>query len=153
MKILIAVDGSPYGEAAIRSVAARPWPAGSEARVLSVVDWTSGPGIRDSLPQNILEEMEASGRAHAAAIADRAIARFRESEAQIMPIDKVVLVGPAKTVILEEAERWGADLIVLGSHGYRGYKRFLLGSVSQAVAAEARCSVEIVRTPAIAAES
>ena len=42
-----------------------------------------------------------------------------------------------------------ADLIVVGSHGYRGYKRFLLGSVSQAVAAQAKCSVEIVRQPRI----
>jgi nucleotide-binding universal stress UspA family protein len=38
-----------------------------------------------------------------------------------------------------------ADLIVVGSHGYRGFKRFLLGSVSQAVASHAKCSVEIVR--------
>jgi nucleotide-binding universal stress UspA family protein len=36
-------------------------------------------------------------------------------------------------------------LIVVGSHGYRGYKRFLLGSVSQAIATQAKCSVEIVR--------
>jgi nucleotide-binding universal stress UspA family protein len=40
------------------------------------------------------------------------------------------------------------DLIVVVSHGYRGYKRFLLGSASQAVAAQAKCSVEIVRHPA-----
>ncbi|MDX2032728.1 MAG: universal stress protein [Blastocatellia bacterium] len=153
MKVLIAVDGSPHGEAAIRSVAKRPWPAGSEARVISVVDWTSGPGIRDSLPRNILDEMEEAGCGRARGIADRAIAIFREHETQVMPIDQIVVVGPAKTAILDEAERWGADLIVLGSHGYRGYRRFLLGSVSQAIAAQARCSVEIVRTPAIAAES
>jgi nucleotide-binding universal stress UspA family protein len=48
-------------------------------------------------------------------------------------------------VILDEAERWDADLIVLGSHGYNGWQRFLLGSVSHAVATHAHCSVEIVR--------
>jgi nucleotide-binding universal stress UspA family protein len=48
-------------------------------------------------------------------------------------------------VILEEAERWDADLIVLGSHGYGLWQRFLLGSVSQAVVSHARCSVEVVR--------
>jgi nucleotide-binding universal stress UspA family protein len=53
--------------------------------------------------------------------------------------------GRAKDVILDEAETWGADLIVVGSHGYHGLRRFLLGSVSQAVAAHAPCSVEIVR--------
>ena len=53
--------------------------------------------------------------------------------------------GHAKDVILNEAEKWGADLIVLGSHGYSGFERFLLGSVSHAVATHAHCSVEIVR--------
>ena len=53
--------------------------------------------------------------------------------------------GVPKQVILDEAERWGADLIVVGSHGYSAWDRFLLGSVSNAVAAHAKCSVEIVR--------
>jgi nucleotide-binding universal stress UspA family protein len=48
-------------------------------------------------------------------------------------------------VILDEAESWGADLIVVGSHGYRAWERFLLGSVSQSVVSHAKCSVEVVR--------
>jgi nucleotide-binding universal stress UspA family protein len=55
------------------------------------------------------------------------------------------LTGSPKRTIVEEAEAWGADLIVVGSHGYKSWERMLLGSVSQAVAAHARCSVEIVR--------
>jgi nucleotide-binding universal stress UspA family protein len=46
---------------------------------------------------------------------------------------------------LDEAEKWEADLIVVGSHGYQGFKRFLLGSVAQAIASHAHCSVEIAR--------
>jgi nucleotide-binding universal stress UspA family protein len=53
--------------------------------------------------------------------------------------------GPAREVILGEAEALGADLIVVGSHGRGFWKRLLLGSVSQAVATHAACSVEIVR--------
>ena len=52
--------------------------------------------------------------------------------------------SPAK-LILKEATTWGADLIVMGSHGRRGLKRFLIGSVSESVAMHAGCSVEIVR--------
>jgi nucleotide-binding universal stress UspA family protein len=48
-------------------------------------------------------------------------------------------------VILDEAEKWKADLIVVGSHGYPAWERLLLGSVSQAVVSHAKCSVEVVR--------
>jgi nucleotide-binding universal stress UspA family protein len=56
----------------------------------------------------------------------------------------VVLSGNVKEVILEEARKWDADLIVVGSHGRRGFKRFLLGSVSEAVVMNAHCSVVVV---------
>ena len=56
--------------------------------------------------------------------------------------------GAPRPVILDEAENWGADLIVMGSHGYGAWKRFLLGSVSQAVVSHAKCSVEVVRCAA-----
>ena len=50
-------------------------------------------------------------------------------------------------LILDCAAEWGADLIIVGSHGRKGIARFVLGSVSEAVARYARCSVEIVRLP------
>ena len=56
-----------------------------------------------------------------------------------------VLVESPKKIILDEAGQWGADLIFAGSHGRRGLDRFLLGSVSEAVALHAPCSVEVVR--------
>ena len=56
-------------------------------------------------------------------------------------------------MILDEAQRWGADLIVVGSHGYRAWERFLLGSVSQMVVSHAKCSVEVVRCPEAAREA
>jgi nucleotide-binding universal stress UspA family protein len=59
-----------------------------------------------------------------------------------------VFSGSPKQIILEEAQKWAADLIVVGSHGRRGFKRFLLGSVSEAVAMNAHCSVVVVRDPA-----
>ncbi len=44
-----------------------------------------------------------------------------------------------------EAKEWDADLIVVGSHGYMSLRRWLLGSVAQAVVAHAPCSVEVGR--------
>jgi nucleotide-binding universal stress UspA family protein len=57
-----------------------------------------------------------------------------------------LLKGHAREAIIEEAKNWEADLIVVGSHGYQGFKRLWLGSVSQAEASHAPCSVEIVRS-------
>jgi len=53
--------------------------------------------------------------------------------------------GDPRSVTGGEAKDWDADLIILGSHGYTGFKRWLLGSVTQAVASHAPCSVEKVR--------
>jgi nucleotide-binding universal stress UspA family protein len=53
--------------------------------------------------------------------------------------------GVPKWRILDEAQEWGANLIVVGSHGRRGLTRLLLGSVSEAVAMNALCSVEVIR--------
>ena len=56
-----------------------------------------------------------------------------------------VIDGDPKHVIVNEAETFGADLIVIGSHGQGILSRFLMGSVSHAVALHAKCSVQIVR--------
>jgi nucleotide-binding universal stress UspA family protein len=61
-----------------------------------------------------------------------------------------IIAVPAATpkeLILSEAAEWNAGLLVVGSHGRRGVNRFLLGSVSEAIALHAKCSVEIVRVP------
>ena len=70
-------------------------------------------------------------------------------ETRLEPIETprgtlVVKEGDPKRVLIEEAEQWGADCIFVGARGLRRLERFLLGSVSTAVAARAHCSVEVV---------
>lgn len=55
-----------------------------------------------------------------------------------------VKVGPAKFIILEEAEKLGIDLVIVGSHGRHGV-RLLLGSTANAVLHAAKCDVLAVR--------
>jgi universal stress protein A len=62
-------------------------------------------------------------------------------------VETAVEVGDIREKIIDRASDWGADLIVVGSHGRSGIQRFLLGSVAEFVARNAHCSVEIVRTP------
>lgn len=59
--------------------------------------------------------------------------------------ETVVREGDPRSAIVDEAKEWGADLIVVGSHGRTGLTRWLLGSVAQAVVGHAPCSVEVIR--------
>jgi nucleotide-binding universal stress UspA family protein len=143
MKILLAVDGSPFSDAAVEGVAKRPWPPGTEVKVLHVTERPMIPAAEPwALPDNYFEEMDRAAREHARTTVEKAVARL---EGKGLNVTTDVIEGYAKHVIVDEAEKWGADLIVVGSHGYRGLTRLLLGSVSQAVASHAPCSVEIVR--------
>ena len=142
MKILLAVDGSAYGEEAAREVARRPWPAGSEVRVISAAAPTYAPyGL--SAPYLAELEQESDGAAQSAI--DSALKLFGDRADQSLKVSSAKAPGTPARVILKEAESWGADLIVIGSHGYGFWDRLLLGSISQTVASHAKCSVEIVR--------
>ncbi len=147
LKVLLAADESEYSRTATRSVASRPWPAGTEVRVLSVVEMT--------IPMFYVPYSEGSVEALRAAAMTRAQDAIRDAERTLADAGlstseslSVLLSGP-KTIILDEAESWGADLIVVGSHGRRGINRLLLGSTSEAVAMHAHCSVEVIRATPI----
>jgi nucleotide-binding universal stress UspA family protein len=144
MRILLATDGSPFGDVAVEEVARRPWPRESAVKIVSVVDMEfRGAAIFGPFAGDLLERMEEKSTATAEAV----VARAAEAVSRNGSVDVVtaVLRGQPALAIVEEAEAWGADLVVLGSHGRGVVKRFLLGSVSNAVAQHAHCSVEIVR--------
>jgi nucleotide-binding universal stress UspA family protein len=153
MKILVATDGSEFSLAAARSVANRPWPEGTVFQILSaqelVVFDTSMAGYPLSAiyPTSLLEELmtEARTRTVAAEESTRQIL----SRAGLKILDpQSSQIGDPRTIILDTAQVWPADLIVLGSHGRTGLDRMLMGSVSEAVAIHAHCSVEVIRTQA-----
>lgn len=145
MKILIGVDGSPQSDAAVKSIAARPWPAGSEVRLVAVVELhlVTIPAIwavPDEHYVNLLHELQ--GKARDAL--DRNQAWFASTCPDLL-VTTEIINGNAKATLVNEAEHWGADLLVVGSHGHNAVERFLLGSVSLSVMQHAPCSVEIVR--------
>jgi nucleotide-binding universal stress UspA family protein len=149
MKILLAVDGSDYSNAAVDAVAERPWPEGSVVQIISAIELSFTPSAETrSLPDSYYAQAERAAEEQAQSAAREALQRLRAGQALPMESFTTIRLGRAEDVILDEAEKWGADLIVLGSHGHRGFKRFLLASVSQAVATHAKCSVEIVRRTA-----
>jgi nucleotide-binding universal stress UspA family protein len=147
MKIVLAIDGSACSDAAVDEVARRPWPADSQVRIISVMELPAPLTSEQWLPSaEYFKEVETAERTQAVKTLAAATAKLREGiGSNLLNITTEVLVGSPKRVIVEEAEKWGADLIVVGSHGYRSWERMLLGSVSQTVALHAECSVEIVR--------
>lgn len=147
MKILLAIDGSPCSDAAVDEVVRRKWDADSEIRIISVVGTPIAFATElTAAPAAYYEEFEKIERAKAREIIECAVAKLQEVKAsRDLHITTDVPRGSPKRAIVEEAERFGADLIVVGSHGYRSWERMLLGSVSQAVALHAECSVLIVR--------
>ena len=146
MKILLAVDGSPCSDAATEEVARRPWPDGSSIRVLTAYELPVPPTPEAwALPVNYFDEMDIALSKQAQNVLEDALQKLKSRLTKIISLDGALLPGPPRTVILDEAETWNADLIVVGSHGYRAWERFLLGSVSQAVVSHAKCSVEVVR--------
>lgn len=150
MRILLAIDGSGHSEAAVDAIARQQFPAGSEVRIISVAAPpyfpTSFSG--ENVNISIYADLENAAREWAHSAVEKAAATLRADEGtRRLKISTDVILGFPKQVILDDAEAFGADLIVVGSHGRGKLERFLLGSVAQSVAIHATCSVEIVRRP------
>lgn len=148
-RIVLAVDGSECGNLAVEEVADRQWPAGTEVHVISAIHLTFQPTPETwSLPDSYYSQIEKAATDQADEAVRFAIERLKASNASRetpLAIDGESRIGHAEDVVISLAGEVGADLVVLGSHGYKGFKKFLLGSVSQAVAWHAPCSVEVVR--------
>lgn len=146
MKILLAIDGSSCSQAAVNEVASRPWPASSEIKIVSAFEVPLSPTPEAwALSSEYFDQIERVARAQAQAVVEAAAAKIEAGRDQAVSVTTGVLIGSPRSAILEESEDWKADLIVVGSHGYGPWQRFLLGSVSQAVVSHAKCSVEVVR--------
>jgi nucleotide-binding universal stress UspA family protein len=146
MRILLAVDGSPCSEAAVNEVASRVWAVDTEIRVVTAYELPLAPTPESwALPPDYFDKLDRAAREHAESVENAAISTLAGSIDPALKITGSVLPGSPRSVIIEEADRWQADLIVIGSHGYGAWQRFLLGSVSQAVVLHAKCSVEVVR--------
>ena len=152
MRLLLAIDDSKFAEAAIQAVLSQVRQDRTQVLVLHALDWsdfmpTPFPvlGVPSIYSGHQLESVIESETQRAQDLVKTVAERLRSAgfDASIS-----VREGDAKMVILDCATEWRADLIMVGSHGRKGVTRFVLGSVSEAVARHAQCSVEIARLPA-----
>lgn len=143
MKILLAIDGSEYSAEAVKTVAERPWPEGTEVSVLTAVEPVAPPAAE--LWYDAGGSLERARQEMTARAEQLTVGVAETLRASGLSAEPAVRDGEPRSVIVDEAKEWDADLIVVGSHGYMGLKRWLLGSVAQSVVSHAPCSVEVVR--------
>jgi len=133
-RILIAVDDEVFGDAI--------------EDLLSQIKFDSSPTMR---VVHVVEPMEAMAawpseqyREEALSLISRIATNLRKHFPD-HTVEDHLLQGYITDEIIDEAINWKADLIVVGSHGRRGIRRFSLGSVSQQIVSNAPCSVVLVR--------
>jgi nucleotide-binding universal stress UspA family protein len=145
VRMIVGIDGSPGSEEAVRAVAARTWPPNSEVKLIIVDDPLIPAYVGDLIPPlaRTIEEDNKEELAWAEKIAAQSAALLQGAE---IKVTRVRRHGDPKHELPKAAEEWGADCIFVGSAGFSNrLERFVLGSVSAAVAARAHCSVEVVR--------
>lgn len=96
--------------------------------------------------KDVISAIEDYNKELADSVMDRAEAIYRNSTTP-MKLEKKIGSGDAKDVICETVERLGADILVMGCHGYGFFKRALLGSVSDHCSKHVKCPVLVVKRP------
>jgi nucleotide-binding universal stress UspA family protein len=144
MRVLLVSDGSKFSEAATQAVIAQARPQDAQVHVLYVIE-TFSPELPEA-------QMYYPGVEHGwdaqRKLAEPAVAKCAELlRSNGLQVTTAVELGNPKSKIIDTAQEWRADLIVIGSHGRTGLYRFFMGSLAEAVLRHAHCSVELVRIP------
>lgn len=157
MRVLVAYDGSPCADAAVDDLTHAGLPKEGEALVMSVAEvWLPPP------PPSAYEIVEtATGSPNLAGLQRKYMANSQAvknaDEIAAKAAERIQIKFPNWQVkhesvwgspgweLFSKAEEWRADLIVAGSHGRNMLGRFFLGSISQWLLNEARCSVRVAR--------
>lgn len=138
-KVLIAVDESPFAAHAAETGSELATALGAEVAFVTVVDtssmhYTGDTGVSE-------EEWNAMMRSDAKAL----LQAFAARRPLTPPPFEFVEEGKPAAKIVEAAQQWQADVIVMGSHGRGAVTAVLMGSVAHGVLHHAPCPVMVVR--------
>lgn len=140
--VLIAIDDDHFAGLIGDFVCKHHWQPETSFRIVTVLPWLpSEKETRVSHDMQVLVENTKSSR-------KQLLDEFSRRLADNYPSAKIeheILQGNPAEIILETAESWPADLVIVGSHGRKGMSLFLLGSISNAVVTHAPCSVVVIR--------
>ena len=139
-RILVPVDGSTTSMNGLGKAIRLAKASGARLRVLHVVD-----GIAFSREHSMFTATAEKFRESGRKLIKEVMARVRKQ--QVRAESRIVenLTGRAADTIVKEAGKWKADVIVMGTHGRRGFNRLMLGSDADLVARTATVSVLLVQ--------
>ena len=138
--IVVGTDGSSTADAAVQRAATLAKLTGARVELVSGYRDNYAMAASVALP---VVDMTEDARKAADGCLEQAAARLRSDGVQV---ETHCMPGDAADALIDVAEATEADLIVVGSKGMRGGRRFLLGNVPNKVSHHAPCSVMIVRT-------
>ena len=157
MRILIGYDGSNCADGALDDLGRAGLPENAEVQILSIAEvWLPPPppssyeiveqARQVKVPADLkrIYSKDCEAAKEALSLAQRAQERLKA----IFPkweVSAGSACGSPAWELVSKADLWKPDLIVVGSHGRTALGRFVLGSVSQRVLTEARCSVRVAR--------
>lgn len=148
-RILFAVDGSAAALAAL-TVGARMITPHTQIRVVYVID--RAVRYSDFVPVTLLEDAfikEGEWATRGAAHRLEAMSNVTRANIRASSISTDISADDVPHALLREADRWNADLIVMGTHGRRGVARAFFGSVANRVASLSTVPVMLVREPEV----
>lgn len=144
MRVVVAINDTPYSEHVIDACMHRHWPHDSEFKVLTVLERMPLENLPRSPYAHLLKNIEHERTERA----EKLLASARKRLEQNIPGARVhfeVRSGNPSREIVDAAASWSADRIMIGAHGRDVCPRNISGSVSRTVASHGTCSVEIIR--------
>lgn len=159
MRILIGHDGSESSDAAVDDLKRAGLPRDSDVLIASVADLLiGGPELSEVIGHAMTSRRAVSGLkktlTHAERVtkeAQEAASKAKKRVRKLFPewsVRAEVMIGTPSWVLIDVANLWKADLVVVGSQGRSALKRFFLGSVSKRLATDTSCSVRVGRAAA-----
>ena len=140
-RILVPVDGSPTSNSGLDEALRLARAGGSKIRLLHIIDDTLAFNSPDGAGVNyVLDALRGSARQALKDAGDRVRRAKLEAESGLVEN----FTGRVADAIVEQARRWRADVIVMGTHGRRGFDRLLIGSNAELVVRHSHIPVLLV---------
>lgn len=142
-KILVPVDGSVTSALGLDEAIRLAKNQGAKLRIVHVVDDLIMSDTVGLYTDELLESLRGHGKDILAKAQTRAQSQGLDPESVLLEH----FGGRAAELVVDEAKKWGANLIVLGTHGRRGMTRLVMGSDAEEIVRTTPVPVLLVRSP------